>query len=86
MNESTNLSIVSMVVIRVLDKVMIWENWLTHSGIKAFICNYNECNKKFAQKSHLNEDIKRHLSIKQFKCDYKECDQSFVTNYMTFYD
>jgi uncharacterized Zn-finger protein len=42
-----------MVVITVLGKrCHLRKHSLTHSGIKAFICNHNKCNKKFTQKSH----------------------------------
>jgi len=49
-----------------------------HTGEKPFVCSFENCGKRFAQKGDLNGHIRRHIGDKRFKCCI--CDKSFVSS------
>jgi len=52
-----------------------------HSGEKPYVCEINNCEKRFTQKSNLIRHKRRHLDIREHKCYYNKCNKCFVTKY-----
>ena len=49
-----------------------------HTGEKPFVCSFEDCNERFADKSTLNSHIRRHIGDKRHKCSF--CSKAFVTS------
>ncbi len=51
-----------------------------HTKDKFFEYDFENCGKKFCQKTILNEDMNRHSGFKSFKCHYFDCNSSFIAS------